>query len=354
MSVLQTDIRPARSIPLFLIERGLLAVHILYYLNSGIVIAWFPGEESMLTMKKRTLLSIIALLGLLLIVGTNAYAQQDLPDGVKIYRDLPYVSNAGNSRMLDIYMPSDVMTSGAKKPALIIAIHGGAFLFGDKKEQKVAPFLRAGYAVASINYRLIPEAIWPAQIEDCKAAVRWLRANARKYGYNPKYIGAFGESAGGHLVAMLGTAGDTKKFDTGENLDEKSSVQAVVDYFGPTDFVQMDAHRLPNSWTADNADSPASRLIGGPIQQNKDKVETANPITYISDSTCPFMIAHGDQDMIVPYHQSVLLADALKKANIYCEFYTLKGVGHGFNDKDTDAKAVEFFDNHLIPHSRKH
>lgn len=263
---------------------------------------------------------------------------------VTAYHDLPYAPNGGKSRTLDLYLPTN-----AKNPALILMIHGGQYLFGDKKEENVSLFLNAGFAVASINYRLSSEAIFPAQITDCKAAVRWLRAHAGDYGYDPDRVGAFGESAGGHLASLLGTCGDTKVFDVGDNLSFSSHVQAVGDFYGPTDFLQMDAHRLPNSWQADPPDSPASRLIGGPIQQNKTKTERANPVVYIGKHTPPFYIAHGDRDMMVPYHQSVLLAEALKKARVPVQFHTVSGAGHGFQDATADRQVVAFFKDALAP-----
>ena len=153
---------------------------------------------------------------------------------------------------------------------------------GSKADGVPVEYLSLGYAVASIGYRLSGDAIWPAQIEDCKAAVRWLRANARTYGIDPDRFAAWGASAGGHLAAMLGTAGGVKEFEVGENLNVSSRVQAVVDYFGPTDFLQMDAHRLADGQVHDPADSPESQLIGGALQQNKDKAARADPITYVT------------------------------------------------------------------------
>ena len=265
-----------------------------------------------------------------------------LPAGVTAHRDLAYITNGHARQKLDLYLPR----SEAKLP-LIIVIHGGAFSAGDKVGENPAPFLAEGYAVASLNYRLSQDAIFPAQIEDCKAAVRWLRANAAKYNLDPDRFGAWGSSAGGHLVAMLGTTGETKVFDVGENLDVSSRVQAVADWFGPTDFIQMDAHRLPNGQVHDAADSPESRLIGGPIQQSKEKVAKANPITYITKNTPPFLIAHGDSDPLVPHHQSELLEAALKKVEVPVTFYTVKGGGHGFRDATADSMRREFFAKYL-------
>ena len=265
-----------------------------------------------------------------------------LPDGTVAHRDLAYVSNGHTLQKLDLYLPK-----GNKKVPLIIFIHGGAFTRGDKKDQDPAPFVSEGYAFASLNYRLSQDAIFPAQILDCKAAVRWLRANAEKYRLDPDRFGAWGTSAGGHLVVLLGTTGGTKIFDVGENLEFSSRIHAVADWFGPTDFLQMDAHKLSNGMGHDAPGSPESRLIGGAIQRNKEKVAVANPITYITGSAPPFLIAHGDADRLVPYHQSVLLEAALKEAGVPVTFYTVKGGGHGFRNSTADKLRREFFAKHL-------
>ncbi len=291
---------------------------------------------------KAVFVSII--LTLIVIVGVGlGQNKQRLPEGVKIYRDIAYINGGHKRQKLDLYLPKS-----EKKQPLIIYVHGGAFLEGSKEFNVPFGYLRDGYAVASINYRLSQHAIFPAQIEDCKAAVRWLRANADKYNIDPNNFGAWGESAGGHLVAMLGTTGDVNDFDIEENKGVSSRVQAVVDYFGPTDFLQMD-ERKPDGGMVHNAvDSPESKLIGGPIQENKEKVARANPITYVSEGDAPFLIIHGDSDPLVPCHQSELLEAALKKADVPVEFYIVKRAGHGgFKDPNVPKLTKEFLDRHL-------
>ena len=208
--------------------------------------------------------------------------------------------------------------------------------------------------MASINYRLSQHAVFPGQIEDCKAAVRWLRANAAKYNLDPNRFAAWGGSAGGHLAAMLGTTGDVKAFDIGENLGGSSRVQAVVDYFGPTDFLQMDAHRVPDGQVHDTADSPESELIGGPLQENKEKAAKANPITCLTKNAPSFLICHGDTDPLVPHHQSELLESALRQAGVPVTFYTVKGAGHGgFRDPKVPELTKEFLAKYLKPAKEK-
>jgi acetyl esterase/lipase len=268
-----------------------------------------------------------------------------LPEGAVVHRDLAYVPGGHERQKLDLYLPKSDLAL-----PLIINIHGGAFRMGSKEMGVPTEYLARGYAVASINYRLSQHAIFPAQIEDCKAAVRWLRANAGQYGLDPNRFAAMGSSAGGHLAAMLGTAGDIPEFDVGDHLDQCSRVQAVVDYFGPTDFLQMDAHRLPNGQFHDPADSPESQLIGGAIQENQEKTKRANPITYVSRDDPPFLICHGDADPLVPHHQSELLVAALEAAGVPVTFHTVKGGGHGrFNDPKVAERTRDFLATHLEP-----
>ena len=209
---------------------------------------------------------------LLVFVALPAKAQQPkgpkLPEGTKVERDLAYGPN-GERNKLDLYLPPK-----ADSPLpLIIWVHGGAWLGGSKAGGGSAlRMLGRGYAVASINYRLSNQAKFPAQIEDCKAAVRFLRANAKKYNLDPDRFGAWGASAGGHLVALLGTTGDVKELEgDGRNKEVSSRVQAVCDWFGPTDLLKMGEQAGPNSKIDHNsANAPEARLIGGPVQENKE------------------------------------------------------------------------------------
>ena len=268
-----------------------------------------------------------------------------LPEGTAVHRDLAYVTNGHERQKLDLYLPRD-----GKALPLVVLIHGGAFRIGSKEGENPVPLLTQGYAVAAINYRLSQHALWPAQIEDCKAAVRWLRAHATAYGLDSDRFAAFGHSAGGHLAAMLGVSGSARQFDVGEHLTLSSRVQAVVDFFGPTDFLQMDAHRLPGGMAHDGADSPESMLVGGAIQDNKERVASANPLTYVGGDLPPFLIVHGDADPAVPHHQSELLAEALTRAGARVTFYTVKGGGHGsFTDPKVEDLLKGFLARYLEP-----
>ena len=262
-----------------------------------------------------------------------------VPEGVRTVRDLAYGQAGGRELALDLYLPPG---DGAKP--LIIWVHGGAWRAGDRRGPSPALALLAdGYAVAQISYRLSQAAKWPAQIEDCKAAVRWLHANAEKYRLDPKRFAVWGSSAGGHLVAMLGTSGGVAALDgTTNDVKASSSVQAVVDWFGPTDFLQMD--KAGSSMKHDAPDSPESLLIGAPIQENKDAAAKANPITYIGrgEAPPPFLIMHGTRDPLVPFNQSELLAAALKAAGADVTLRPVPNAGHGFGGEANIAPVREF------------
>jgi len=265
-----------------------------------------------------------------------------VPEGVRALRDLSYVEGGHERQRLDLYLPERV---DGRRP-VIVWIHGGAWQTGSKDHCPAMRFAVKGYAVASVNYRLSQHAVFPAQIEDCKAAIRWLRANADKYDLDPDHIGAWGASAGGHLVAMLGTAGGVKRLEgQGGNLDRSSRVQCVVDWFGPSNLLTM------GGWH-DNPDSPEARLIGGPVGENQEKARQASPLTYAGKDSAPFLIMHGDQDHIVPPGQSEALAEALKKAGVVVTLQIVAGNGHGgpgFTSPENRKLIEDFFDKHLRP-----
>lgn len=270
-----------------------------------------------------------------------------LPDGIQAKRDVAYFTGGTERQRLDVYYPEK-----AEKPVpLVVWIHGGAWLGGSKDRCPALPLLRDGYAVASVTYRFSKDGNFPAQIEDCKAAIRWLRAHAKELNIDPAHIGVWGSSAGGHLVALLGVAGDEKRWEKGENLDQSSQIQAVVNWFGPANLLTMAAQSGPDSRIQHDApDSPESKLIGGPVQENKDAARAASPVTYVTKDDAPMLLMHGDRDNVVPYGQSVELQAALEKAGVKSELRTIKGAGHGgggFGDPETMAAVKDFFAKHL-------
>ncbi|MHB9107608.1 MAG: prolyl oligopeptidase family serine peptidase [Armatimonadota bacterium] len=288
----------------------------------------------------------------MLCLAYSAFAQapfqnagRPLPPGVKALRDLEYARVGERALRLDLYLPEQ-----AQEPLpLIIWIHGGGWQAGTKA---IGPahlqVLKYGFALASVEYRLSGEAIFPAQIEDCKAAVRWLRANARQYHLDPDALGAWGSSAGGHLVALLGTSGGVKELEGNlGNAEVSSRVQAVCDLCGPSDLLQMVGQ--PSSIDRRSANSPEARFLGGPISENKEKARQASPITYVSKDDPPFLIVHGSKDNVVPVNQSQLLYDALQADGVDATLRIVEGAGHGVNSPDVQRQALEFFQRHLKP-----
>jgi acetyl esterase/lipase len=263
------------------------------------------------------------------------------PPGVKKLSDIAYVKGGHERQVLDLFLPEN-----AKNLPLVVWVHGGGWQNGSKDRTPAIPLLSKGYALASINYRLSSHAVFPAQIEDCKAAIRWLRAHAKEHGYDASRIAAWGSSAGGHLVAMLGVTGEVKEFDTGENLHESSRVQAVVDYFGPTELLMMGKQsKVTGPVDHDAPNSPEARLIGGSLQENEAKARRASPITYVSKDDAPMLIVHGDADLVVPLAQSETFLAALRKSGVDASLYVVTGGGHGgFRDPEVPQRVEAFLE----------
>jgi len=267
-------------------------------------------------------------------------------EGVAAHRDLVYVPGGHERQKLDLYLPE----KGGGPFPLIIWIHGGGWQSGSKENclPLRVGFVNKGFAVASINYRLSGHAVFPAQIEDVKAAIRWLRAHAREYSIEPDRFGLWGSSAGGHLVALAGTSGGEKSFEVGPHPDVSSRVQAVCDFYGPTDFLAFVS--TPGYQRHAEAHSAESKLIGGVVKEHPEKVARLNPITYVSPDDPPFLIVHGSRDAVVPIGQSSLLHAALQKAGVAVDFHTIEGAGHGgpgFQKPEIEGMVSEFFAKHL-------
>ena len=267
-----------------------------------------------------------ALLLAIVFAALPARAQQkpkDLPTDARVLTDLAYVPNPHAQQKLDLYLPA--------KPVgpLVVWIHGGGWRGGSKANPPGLAMVQKGYSLASVEYRFSQHAIFPAQIEDCKAAIRWLRAHAGEYGYDPKRIGVWGASAGGHLVALLGVTGQTKDFDVGENLDQSSAVQCVIDWFGPADFPGYNPD-LPTAMVKrEDPNSVLAQLFGGVISQKLDLAKRASPVTWASKDAAPMLIMQGTNDPLVPLDQSQRLYTKLKEAGADVTLDVIEGAGHG-------------------------
>lgn len=282
-------------------------------------------------------------LSCLLLCTLSAFAQQPakgpkLPEGVTVQRDLAFGTH--ERQKLDIYLPK-----GEGPFPVVLWVHGGGWEAGSKDNIGASvALLYRGVAVASTNYRLSQHAIFPAQLHDVKGAVRFLRANAKKYQLNPDRLGVAGSSAGGHLVALLGTTGDQKDLegDVGPK-GVSSKVTCVLDFYGPTDLIAL-TKAAPDA-------APVKKLLGGTANDKPEIAKLANPITHIKKDAPPFLIVHGDQDKIVHHSQSQLLHDALKLANVDSTLIIVPGAGHGNGifTANLSQKYQDFFEKHLKP-----
>ena len=262
--------------------------------------------------------------------------------------DLAYVTNGDPNQRLDLVLPAPSGARTAGTP-LIVWIHGGGWEQGSYHQNPARAMAARGYAVASIGYRLSSQAKYPAQIEDCKAAVRWLRAHAAEYGIDPARIGVWGASAGGHLAALLGTTAKEKQFDVGENLGQSSAVRCVIDSFGPADFFHWGDPPLPASY--DTPNTALARLLGGRLADHEELARLASPVTFVDKDSAPFLIMHGEKDPLVPVQQSVVLDAALRKAGVDSTLVLVPGGGHGggmFNDVRYLHQMAAFMDAHLL------
>lgn len=271
--------------------------------------------------------------------------------------DIPYAAQSGSQR-LDLYYPE----AGGGPFPLVVHVHGGAFMFGTKRDCNLKPMLRVlerGYALASVEYRLSGEARFPAPVYDCKAAIRFLRANAARYRLDAARIGIWGPSAGGYLAAMVGVTNHNPAFEdlSMGNAGESSAVQAVVDWCGPCgDFIHMDRQIRENGIGDDEHDdpcSPESRLLGHAIQQVRELSRLAAPVTHVSRQCPPFLIHHGEADPIVPVQQSLCLAAAVRAAagegNVMLR--TFPGRGHHgqpwYEEPALTKEVLDFLDIYL-------
>lgn len=270
------------------------------------------------------------------------------------FLDVPY-ANLSPTQTLDIYLPE-----GEGPFSVIVVIHGGAFAFGDSRGPDCVSALNAlerNYAVVSVNYRLSGEAKFPADVEDVKAAIRYIRTHAGKYHINPEKMATWGGSAGGALSAICATSGDVEEFKNPQlgNMDVSDKVQAAVDWYGPINFLTMDeqfeemgiAGQIHNS-----ADSFESKLMGQQITLIPELVAKHNPETYITPECPPIFIQHGVIDDIIPRLQSVQFAEKLQSVlgpeKVYLEL--LDHVGHGgpaFDEPGNIEKVLDFLNKHL-------
>lgn len=275
-------------------------------------------------------------IGLLLAVSLGAAPK--VPEGVEVVRDLEYAQVKGVSLKLDLYRP---VTKPSAPMPLVIWVHGGGWKTGTKANCPAAWLAAKGYAVASLDFRLLPEHPWPAQIEDPIAALRWLRKESGRYGFDAERTAAMGGSSGGHVVALWGTL----------TLPPEDKVKAVVDWYGPTDLLTMPPNVLSEKRTrAELAKANGALLLGGIVMDQPDKAKAVSALHQVSKDDVPFLIMHGTADTSVPVDQSERLHAALKAVGVESTLKLLPGAGHGgkeFDAPDSRALVQAFLDRHL-------
>ncbi len=285
--------------------------------------------------------------------GLAAAEEIKLPPGVKMERDISYVADGDEAQRLDLYLPEKV--SEHRLP-LIVHIHGGGWMGGSKFPCPVVNMVNRGYVVASVEYRFSQKAVFPAQIQDCQAAIRWLRTHRDEYKIDPDHVGVVGGSAGGHLTALVATSGGKKVFPPiGGNEDQSDRVQCVCNIFGPADFTTVmqqaeDDKNVRNIFKFNTPGDPYSQLIGTSLVDHKETTDAVSPIHYVSKDNPPMLILHGTHDALVPYAQSVELQAALKAKGVEVWLQTLPGSGHGgpaFGKPPVIALTQNFFDKYL-------
>lgn len=266
-------------------------------------------------------------------------------ENYRVQKDIPYAETPEQTLLLDLYLPRD-----AVQPPLVVWVHGGAWRSGSKNKMPLTALVEAGYAAASIDYRLSPVAKFPALIHDCKAAIRFLRARQADYGYDARRIAIAGSSAGGHLVALLGVSNGHEELEgkVGTHPEQSSSVQAIVDYYGPTNFATILKQSTPHGL---GVRVPALELLlGGQPEDLPEVAALASPVSHVGAEDPPLLMLHGDQDPQVPINQSHELHAKYKELGLDVHFEVVHGAAHGgeaFFDETRMALVKAFLDKHL-------
>lgn len=289
-------------------------------------------------MNLRTITAVL-LLGLPL-VSTRA-AELAVPDNVTFERDITYAEAGGAKVQLNLARPKN---ASGPLPA-VVCIHGGGFRAGSREgyNKLCLTLAQRGFVAATISYRLAPMHQFPAAVHDTKAAVRWLRANAAKYGINPDRIGVTGGSAGGHLAQFLGVTAGVKEFEGVDNPGFSSAVTCVVNVYGPSDFTKsygksVDAHIVLPMW------------LGGDVESARARHIQSSPLNWVNPNAAPTLIIHGTEDKYVAYEQAVWMRDRLTACGVSVELLTLEGAGHGFKGADaekSEAALIAYFEQRL-------
>jgi acetyl esterase/lipase len=284
---------------------------------------------------------------LILTIGA-AFAAPEL----RRINDIDYVGDANPRQTLDLYIPEAKTESSYP---VVLWIHGGAWRQGSKdRPGRALKAAGLNCAIVSINYRLTSEKSWPAQIHDCKAALRWVKANGKKYHLDAERIVVWGGSAGGHLVAFLGTTQNHPDLDgkLGSHTDQSTSVKGVINFFGPTDFLVM--NHQGSSMDHNAASSPEGQLLGGEVSTLKARAKIASPFHQVSSDDAPILTVHGTKDPLVPYLQGKALDDKLDALKVPSVLLTVLDGGHGRGfGPSVDKAVINFLKHHFFDEALK-
>jgi acetyl esterase/lipase len=273
-------------------------------------------------------------------------AELTVPEGVAFERGVEYANPDNQHLQVDLARPKE---GDGPFPA-VVCIHGGGFRAGTREslDKLCLTLAQRGYVAITVTYRLAPAYPFPAAVHDCKAAVRWLRANAAKYHVDPARLGVTGGSAGGHLAQFLGVTAGVKEFEGEGNLDQSSAVTCVVNNYGPSDFTKSYDKSV-------DAAEVLPLFFGGNLETKRREHIVGSPLYWITPNAAPTLCIHGTEDKYVAYEQATWLVDRLKASAVEAELLTIEGAGHGFKGADAqkaEAALLEFFDKHLKPAAR--
>ncbi|MFP6829121.1 MAG: alpha/beta hydrolase [Gammaproteobacteria bacterium] len=282
--------------------------------------------------------------GALMFIAIGSLAQQSPSEFTKTL-DIVYGTVDGRELKLDLYMPAE-----ATNPPLLVYVHGGAWRRGSKDSILTTTFVEDGYAMASLDFRLSGEAMFPAQIHDIKAAIRFLRGNAVTLGYDATRLAILGTSSGAHLATVVGVTNghDELEGEVGEHLEQSSDVQAIVSYYGASNLTTILKQSTPHGLSVR---APAlDLLLGGQPDEQLELARLASPVFHVEASDPPLLILHGDQDPQMPINQSHELHHAYKEGNLQVQFEVVHGAAHGgrqFSDEKRNALVEAFLDEQL-------
>ena len=286
---------------------------------------------------------LFALIAILALRSAAVAAELAVPDTVAFERGVEFSNHGDQHLQLDLARPKE---GNGPFPA-IVCIHGGGFRAGTREgyDALCVKLAQQGYVAITVTYRLSPAAQFPAAVHDCKAAVRWLRANAKKYHVDPKRIGAMGGSAGGHLALFLGVTAGVPEFEEEEQRDRSSAVQCVVSYSGPSDFTKSYGKSV-------DAAEVLPLFFGGDLSTKLHEHIAGSPLNWVTPHAPPTLCIHGTADNYVAFEQAQWMVDRLKSSGVEAELLAFEGAGHGLKGEDAqkaDAAMLAFFDRHLKP-----